>query len=193
MASDRNGEGRVSVELVAPSLERLPQYAAALESGWSPNNLRDVSGEQLAAIRANSEKFIADLNPREGGTVTLGGGRVVPRLPGPVLWIWDGEYCGSISFRHVPGTEELPAHVSGHIGYAIVPWKRRRGYATRALALLLPIARDHGLKRAQITCDDDNFASCRVIEANGGVLAERQRDPDDPARMKRVYLVQTGR
>ncbi len=193
MASDSNREGGLSVALVAPSVERLPQYAAALEQGWSPNNLRDVSGEQLAAIRADAAAFIADLTRREGGTVTLGGGRVVPRLPGPVFWIWDGEFCGSISLRYVPGTEELPPHVSGHIGYGIVPWKRRRGYATRALALLLPIARDHGLKRAQLTCDDDNFASYRVIEANGGVLAERQPDADDPARMKRIYWLETGR
>ena len=26
-------------------------------------------------------------------------------------------------------------------GCAVVPWKRRRGYATRALALLLPVVR----------------------------------------------------
>ncbi len=192
MASDSNGEDGLSLALVAPSLERLPGYAAALEQGWSPNNLRDVSGEQLAAIRADAAKFIANLNPREGGTVALGDGRVVPRLPGPVFWIWDGEFCGSINFRHVPGTEELPPHVTGHIGYAIVPWKRRRGYATRALALLLPIARDHGLQRAQITCDDDNFASYRVIEANGGVLAERRPDDDDPARIKRIYWIDTA-
>jgi len=192
MASNHAPESSVRVELAAPSLERLPQYAAALERGWSPNNLRDVSAEQLAALRANPEKFVADVNPRSGGTITLNDGRVVPRLPGEVFWIWDGAFCGSISFRHVPGTEELPPHVAGHIGYAIVPWKRRRGYATRALALLLPIVRAHGLKRAQITCDDDNLASCRVIEANGGVLAERQPESDDPARIKRIYWVDTG-
>jgi predicted acetyltransferase len=51
----------------------------------------------------------------------------------------------------------------------VVPWKRRRGYATRALALLLPVAREVGLNRVELTCDDDNEASRRVILANGGI------------------------
>ena len=55
--------------------------------------------------------------------------------------MWDGEFCGSIGFRWQPGTSTLPPYVLGHIGYAVVPWKRGRGYATQALALLLPEAR----------------------------------------------------
>ena len=43
-------------KLVAPSIERLPQYAAALERGWSPDNLRGVSQEQLAAIRSTGTR-----------------------------------------------------------------------------------------------------------------------------------------
>jgi hypothetical protein len=35
---------------------------------------------------------------------------------------------------------------------------------------MLPVACEVGLKRLQITCDDDNEASRRVIVTNGGVL-----------------------
>ena len=53
-----------------------------------------------------------------------------------------------------------------------MPWKQRRGYATRALREILPEARDVGLRYVEITTDPDNVPSRRVIEANGGVLVE---------------------
>jgi len=71
----------------------------------------------------------------------------------------------------------LPAYCLGHIGYTVVPWKRGRGYATRALQLLLPQVREEGLAYVELTTDADNLASKRVIEANGGKLVERFKKP----------------
>ncbi len=45
-----------------PSCDLLPSYIAALETGWSPSTTRNVSGEQLAAIRADGDAFLTDLN-----------------------------------------------------------------------------------------------------------------------------------
>ena len=64
----------------------------------------------------------------------------------------------------------LPPHVLGHIGYAVVPWQQRRGHATRALALMLPLARERGLTHLEITTDPENLGSQKVILDNGGVL-----------------------
>ena len=84
--------------------------------------------------------------------------------------MWDGEFCGSISFRWVPGTTDLPPHCLGHIGYAVVPWKRGKVYATQALRLLLDDIRGGDLDFVEITTTVDNDASRRVIQHNGGKL-----------------------
>jgi predicted acetyltransferase len=101
-------------------------------------------------------------------------GTLKARLPGRVRWMWDADgFAGSINLRWLKGTTALPPHVLGHIGYSVVPWKRQRGYATRALGLLLPLARAEGLAFVDITTDPDNTPSQKVILANGGWLVER--------------------
>ena len=129
---------------------------------------------------------------RGGLPVTLPDGTEVPRLPGIRRWMWDGEYCGAISLRWQPGTTDLPPHCLGHIGYAVVPWKRRLGYATAALEQMLVLARDEGLPFVDIVTDDDNVASQAVVLANGGLLEEEFVTPPSsgshPARRFRVLL-----
>jgi len=169
------------VQLVTPAIDRLPDYAAALERGWSPDNVRGIAAAiaELAEIEEDPRAFVARLTDREakGPPVVLPDGSTVPRLPGYRLWLWDDEFCGSIGFRWQPGTSELPSHVLGHIGYAVVPWKEGRGYAKAALGQMLPRARMEGLTYVEITTDPDNIASQRVIEANGGRLVEHFRKP----------------
>jgi len=181
-----------ALRLIAPNLDRLAQYEAALAAGWSPDTERDVSTEQLVALHRDRHAFLAELT-RQDGTIVTASGRVVPRLPSRVCWLDDGEFCGVINLRFVPGSDALPDYVSGHIGYAVVPWKRRRGYATRALGLMLPVARAGGLRCIEITCDDDNEPSRRVILKNGGELLGTRPAADGKTKLVfRIDLVANG-
>lgn len=183
------------MELVWPATEYLAGYADALEQGWSPDNLRpEAAAEELARIAADPIRFLAEQIDREakGPRITLPNGRGVRRLPGYTQWMWDGEFCGSISFRWQPGTPELPPHCLGHIGYSVVPWKRRCGYATRALKLLLPQTATEALPYVEIVTDASNVASRKVIAANGGKLVERFRHTEygDTERLR--YRITVG-
>lgn len=169
------------LQLVRPGPQHLAEYSAALRRGWSADNLRGAAAarEELERIAADAAGFLARMDDPEalGGPVTLPDGSTVQRLPSLRRWMWlpgtdGGRFVGSIGLRWTQDGALLPPHVLGHIGYAVVPWQRRRGWATRALALMLPLARARGLGHVEITTDPDNLASQRVITANGGVLVE---------------------
>lgn len=170
-----------SFSLLRPDAAHLPAYTDALRRGWASDNTRPESGaEELLEIDADPASFLASLDDREasGPPITLPDGSLVSRLPGYHRWMWDGDFCGDISVRWQPGTTALPPHCLGHIGYSVVPWKRRRGYATQALALMLEQVAAEGLPWVELTTSLDNTASRRVIEANGGLMVERFRKLD---------------
>lgn len=164
------------VELRWPSVEMVDSYAAALATGWSPETFRpEASDEELAAIVQDREAFVASMVDRAaaGPPFRQPDGTLTPRIPGYRKWMWDGEFAGSINLRWRPGTNALPEQVLGHIGYSVVPWKRRRGYATCAVGMILADAATEGLTEVEITTDEDNVGSRRVIERNGGELVGR--------------------
>jgi predicted acetyltransferase len=174
--------------LERPTHTLLPGYVEALSRSWSSSNLQNTSAEELAAIAADPQGFLDGLESTEG-TIALPDGRRVPKLPSRRRWMFDGEFCGSISLRFVPGTDALPEHVLGHVGYAVVPWKRRRGSAREAVRLMLDEARLVGLRDVSITTDPENRASVRVIEANGGCLVRAFVAPDHGPQTRLLYRI----
>ncbi len=185
------------MQLVWPALEHLPSYVAALKTGWSADNVRGAAAanEELARIELNPAAFIAGMVDREarGDPVKLPDGSLVNRIPGFRRWMWDGEFCGAIGFRWQPGTEALPPHCLGHIGYAVIPAKRNRGFATEAVKLTLPLAKAEGLQFVELTTDLDNLASQRTIVKAGGVLHEQFDKPSQfggkPGLRYRILLL----
>lgn len=165
-----------SMQLVKPAPEHLASYLAALDRGYEFDEaLSGGAARVRETILRDPGAFFQRFDDPNGaaGPVQLPDGSFVPRLPGIGRWMWDGEFCGSINLRWAAGTPELPPTCLGHIGYAVVPWKRRLGYATSALAQILPEARAIGLPYVDIVTDIDNVASQRVILANGGAQIEQ--------------------
>ena len=93
---------------------------------------------------------------------------------------------GTIHFRHAL-TPRLEA-TGGHIGYAIRPGQRGKGYGKRILALLLARLQASGWERVLLTCDAANLASARVIEANGGRLEDQRLDPVHNCLVSRYWI-----
>ncbi|MFC8502314.1 GNAT family N-acetyltransferase [Pedococcus sp. NPDC057267] len=96
-------------------------------------------------------------------------------VPSTTLWWVEGEeWLGRIQLRQRLNERLLAG--GGHIGYDVAPQHRRRGHATAMARAMLAIARTrYGIDSALVTCDPDNLASRRVIEACGGAL-EDERD-----------------
>ena len=89
-------------------------------------------------------------------------------------WLVDDEtqrFLGQIDIRH--GLTERLLRYGGHIGYAVRLGEWNKGYGTLMLSLALPYAKEIGITRCLITCDDNNPGSARVMEKNGFVLGDK--------------------
>lgn len=80
-----------------------------------------------------------------------------------------GKIVGFFIFRH--NLNFWDDAISGwHIGYGIIPSERWKWYGKDWLKLLLQEAKKLSFEKVFISCDDDNIASSKVIEANGWEL-----------------------
>jgi predicted acetyltransferase len=167
-------------ELVAPTTAVHRSFLAATEELHREGRAAELDGAGLldpGHFAAYVGRLLAEARPE------------TPRRPGWVpcthLWLVEGpEYLGRLSIRHA--LTDWLRQIGGHIGYEVRPTARRQGHATRMLAMGLPVAASLGIDPALITCDVDNIASRRVIEANGGRLEESRNG-------KLRFWVPTGR
>ena len=155
--------------------------------------LEDFGDGPLDGSGFNQEAAAPDLS-REGferyleQRLTEGDTSVEP-APGRVhcsyFWIADPEedrILGFLAIRH--DLNDFLFNYGGHIGYSVRPSRRGQGHASRALALAVRRSAELGLDRVLLTCDEENLASARTIERNGGVH-------EDTRNGKRRYWIRT--
>ena len=75
---------------------------------------------------------------------------------------------GAVNIRHYLNDALLLN--GGHIGDGIRPSERRKGIATRMIALALEECRKLGIEKVLMVCDKENIGSAKSIQNNGGVL-----------------------
>ena len=99
-ASGLRPPATAQLPLVWPSSLNLPSYVAALETGWSADNVRGAvaAREERGKINADAVAFIESMVDREakGPPVTLPNGCVVSCIPGYPRWSWDGEVSARV-------------------------------------------------------------------------------------------------
>jgi len=155
-----------------------------------PFRLEDEAAARAAhhEMQGDSLPFLLDYSPAEPWSSYLErreanrrGLQLGPWVPSTFLAATvDRRLVGRISIRHE--LNDWLATYGGHIGYAVIPSQRRRGYGTEILRQGLVIARSLGVDEVLVTCDVGNLASAGVIEACGGEFESIAAGEDPPKR-----------
>ena len=77
-------------------------------------------------------------------------------------------FVGAVNIRHYLN-ESLLLN-GGHIGDGVRPSERRKGIATKMIALALEECKKLGIKKVLMVCNKENIGSAKSIQNNGGIL-----------------------
>jgi len=149
------------MKLVVPSLEYATQFDSLCDDFL---NNDPQNAEYYLQGHAHYTQYIQRLLDEAKG-INLQEGYV----PCSHFWLInsDSVLLGAIRIRHHIDNEFLSLE-GGHIGYDIAPSYRGCGNGKLMLKLALSKAKQLGITKVLLTADEDNFASRKVIEANGG-------------------------
>ncbi len=169
------------VKLIEPCLELETEYMDMVGEFIAAGESRDWGIEHAAK---DFHKFVQQhLDWKNGHNLPDGW------VPETTFWLVrnDNVILGTSSIRHK--LNDKLRRLGGHIGYQIRPSQRKKRFGTVILKLTLTKAKQLGLKRVLITCDDENASSVKIIERNGGILKDKC-DRDEPGKLTRRYWIE---
>jgi predicted acetyltransferase len=139
-------------------LEALKEFK---EDGVHARNFMHLEYEELDK---NFDSYVQK-------TLSRSSGENLPEgfVPDTILWLVEGDkFIGETSIRHE--LNDRLKKIGGHIGYAIRPSERRKGYGNLILKLSLEETKKLGIDKVLITCEPTNIGSKKIIENNGGIF-----------------------
>ncbi len=110
-------------------------------------------------------------------------------VPTYTFWLinMNNEILGVVRIR--PSlNHEYVRKFAGNIGYDISPLSRKKGYGIALLKLALEKAKVINLNKVLITCDDDNVASKKIIENNGGIFESKIFKEENKKELRRYWI-----
>jgi predicted acetyltransferase len=166
------------LELIEPSTEWVESVLASARDAKTGREAPDLAGLTRRQLR----EFLSSCPGGRQDGPTSG------MAPAYHFWMRDHTradlpIAGAVALR-VGHTDDLELYY-GHIGYHVYPAHRGRHFAERAVRLLLPLARQHGINPLWITCNPDNGPSFRTCQRLGATLVETVAVPTGhPLRLR---------
>lgn len=173
------------MELLTPSRKYKDSFIEAVKEFQTEKN---SGGERYAELSVEELERDFDAYVEKEESHSLGQNLPEGYVPETTYWLVDrDEFIGRVSIRHQL-TEHLK-QIGGHIGYDIRPTKRGQGYGNKILELALPKAKELGIQKALLTCDETNTNSRKIIEKNGGVLENKVPNPETGIGKLRFWII----
>lgn len=152
------------LKLVRLTRENYPLLVDMMDE-WTSTGEVIVPWAIRKADYRDYDTYAASLETGNPGTP---GGNIVPDSTFFCLDTEQNCFVGAVNIRHYLNNALLKN--GGHIGDGVRPSQRRKGIATRMIALALDECRKLGISRVLMTCDSVNIGSAKSIINNGGVL-----------------------
>src|SRR3989344_8639046 len=170
------------LRLILPNKKYIKSFEKGLNEFRQEGTRQAYTQLQLFKSSSDWHNYIKRMREKRKG-INLKRGRV----PSTYYWlVKNNKFVGTLNIRH--RLNKNLASFGGHIGDAVVPSERRKGYAKEMLRLGLKRAKGLGLDKILITCNPQNIPSKKIIQANGGKLINKLKTKEGPKLRYRIVI-----